>query len=208
MANVENGDLIKIEITGKLSDGSVFETTNEQLARDTGVWSNTSKYGSRLVIVGRGAMIAGLETEIPKMKIGESKKIHVDIDKAFGKKHSELVRVMPMKEFEKHGVHAMPGLMITIDGVPAMVKSVSSGRVMLDFNHPLAGQALDYEIKLLEIISDPIKKAEALADQFGGKVNVKGQEYVISGGIENSKAKGLEAALRACLGEKARVLIE
>ncbi|MFH0927220.1 MAG: FKBP-type peptidyl-prolyl cis-trans isomerase, partial [Candidatus Micrarchaeota archaeon] len=108
MADVKDGDLVKIEITGRLSDGSVFETTDEEIAKKEGIWSNTSKYGSRLVLVGRGAMIAGLEEEIPRLKVGEGKKIEVAVEKAFGKKHSELVRVMPLKEIERHGVRAMP----------------------------------------------------------------------------------------------------
>jgi len=210
MTRMEEGDLVKIELTGKLSDGSVFETTDENLAKSSRIWSNKSKYGARMVLVGRGAMIAGLEEEISKMKVGEKKKIIASVDKAFGPKHSELVRVMPIREFEKHGVNAIPGLMITMDGVPAMVKSVSSGRVMLDFNHPLAGQELSYDIHLLEVVNKPEEKAQALAQQFGAKLKIeadgKDKKVIIEKG-EVSKTKGLEASLKACLGDWAKISI-
>ncbi len=206
---IEQGDLVKIELTGRLFDGSVFETTDENIAKKNEIWSNTSRYGPRLVVIGRGAMIAGLEEEIPKMKVGDFRKVHVACDKGFGSKHSELVRVMPQKEFEKRGVRAVAGLMVTLDGVPAMIKSVSSGRVMLDFNHPLAGEELEYEVKLLEIISEPDKKANELANQFGAKIKIEQTNgkntIVVENGLENSKLRGLEASLHACIGDWAKV---
>jgi FKBP-type peptidyl-prolyl cis-trans isomerase SlyD len=206
---IEQGDLVKIELTGRLFDGSVFETTDENVAKKNEIWSNTSKYGPRLVVIGRGAMIAGLEEEIPKMKVGDYRKVHVACDKGFGSKHAELVRVMPQKEFEKRGVRAVAGLMVTLDGVPAMIKSVSSGRVMLDFNHPLAGEELEYEVKLLEIISEPDKKANELANQFGAKIKIEQKDgknsIVVQNGIENSKLRGLEASLHACIGDWATI---
>lgn len=209
MKGIEKGDLVKIELTGRLLDGSVFETTDESVAKSAEVWSNRAKYGPRLVIVGRGAMIAGLEEEIPLMRAGEKKSVRISVDKAFGPKHASLVRVMPMKEFEKHGVRAIPGLMITLDGVPALVKSVSSGRVMLDFNHPLAGQELTYEVHLLEIVNEPEKKAKELATQFGASIRIEpsgnGRKIIIEKGTESSKTKGLEASLKACLGDWATI---
>ncbi|MFH1306144.1 MAG: peptidylprolyl isomerase [Candidatus Micrarchaeota archaeon] len=213
MADISKGDLIRMELTGRLaSDGSVFESTDEELAKKAGIWSTASKYGPRLVIFGKGSMIAGLEEAVPKFEVGKENEIDVPPEKAFGKKYTELVRVMNQKEFDKQGVKPTPGLMVTIDGVPALVKSVSSGRIMLDFNHPFAGQELKYKIKMLEIIKEPEKKAEELARQFEAKIDIKEEggkkKVVILKGIETSKAKGLEAALRACLGNWAEVVIE
>jgi len=210
MANLQKGDLVRMELSGSLvSDGSLFESTDEQEAKDAGIWSNASKYGPRLVIFGKGAMIAGIEEELSKIEAGGKVEIIVPAAKAFGAKHPELVRVMPEKEFSSHGVRAQVGLMVTIDGVPAMVKSVSSGRIMLDFNHPLAGQDLKYKIKLLEIISEPKKKAHELASQFGCDVKVEGEgkgiSVILPKDVEASKRKGLEAALKASLGEWAKI---
>ncbi|PIT84662.1 peptidylprolyl isomerase [Candidatus Micrarchaeota archaeon CG10_big_fil_rev_8_21_14_0_10_45_29] len=210
MNKLQKGDLVKIELSGSLvSDGSLFESTDEKEAKDAGIWSNASKYGPRLVIFGKGAMIAGIEEELSKIEVGKEVEIIVPASKAFGEKHQELVRVMPEKEFASHGVRAQAGLMVTIDGVPAMVKSASSGRIMLDFNHPLAGQDLKYKIKLLEIISEPEKKAHELAAQFGCDVKVEGEgkgiSVILPKDVEASKRKGLEAALKASLGEWAKI---
>lgn len=210
MVKLSAGDIIRIEITGRLrTDRSVFETTDEKLALESGIHSSASKYGPRLVIVGKGAMIAGLEDVVPALEIGAARDIAVPADKGFGQRHAELVRVMPQKEFERHGVRASNGMMVTIDGVPALVKSASSGRVMLDFNHPLAGQDLDYSVKLLEVITDPAKKAQALAEQFDAQIKIEDMEsqrrIVVASAPDTSKAKGLEAALRASLGDWAKI---
>lgn len=213
MVKIGKGDLIRMELTGRLtSDNSAFESTDEETAKKEGIWSSSSKYGPRLVIYGRGAMIEGLEEEIAKVDIGKEAQVKVPASKAFGQRFNELVRVMPEKEFLKHGVTPSVGLMVTIDGVPALVKSVSSGRIMLDFNHPLAGQDVKYSIKLLEVISEPKQKAGELAKQFGSEVKVdenNGKRKVqISKSLEVSKAKGLQAALRASLGDWADIEIE
>lgn len=210
MVELTKGDLVRLEIVGKLcSDGSVFESTDEQVAKQSGIWSNASTYGSRLVIYGKGAMIAGIEERMPKLAIGKEEKFTIGAQKAFGPRFAELVRVMPLKEFERHGIRAEPGLMVTIDGVPALVKTVSSGRVMLDFNHPLAGQDLEYRLKLLEVISEPEKKARELAKQFGIEIEISAnngkKKITLKKGTQAQKAKGLEAALKASLGEWARI---
>ncbi|MFA5108302.1 MAG: FKBP-type peptidyl-prolyl cis-trans isomerase [Candidatus Micrarchaeia archaeon] len=212
MVKTGKGDLVRLELTGRLvSDNSAFESTDEKVAKDSGIWSDASKYGPRLVIVGRGAMIAGLEEAMQKLQLGKNEQIFIPADKAFGKRHNELVRVMPQKEFEKHGIQAIAGLMVTIDGVPALVKTVSSGRIMLDFNHPLAGQDLKYDIKLIDVISEPEKKAHELATQFEAKIEIKEngakKKIIIAAKTEQTKARGLEAALRASLGDWATIEI-
>jgi len=86
---------------------------------------------------------------------------------------------------------------VTLDGAIARVKSVTSGRVVLDFNHPLAGERVIYSIKVHEVIADDAKRAEALLASLG----VKGKISVVAGGIlvlleKGTDAKKAEAAKR------------
>jgi FKBP-type peptidyl-prolyl cis-trans isomerase 2 len=202
MVKLNAGDLVRIEYTGRLSsDHSVFETTDETLAQSSGLWSNTTVYGPRVVISGRGAMIAGLEAGLSTLAPGQSSKLHIKAEQAFGPRFPELVRIMPEREFAKSGVRAQPNLIVSIDGIPALVKSVSSGRILLDFNHPLAGQDLDYDVQLLEVITDPAQKAQELAKALGGQVLVDAKEktLIIPKSVPADKAKNLEGALKASI---------
>ncbi|MDE1798228.1 MAG: peptidylprolyl isomerase [Candidatus Micrarchaeota archaeon] len=202
MVQLNSGDLVRIHYTGRLSsDQSVFETTDEALAKSSGIWSDSTPYGPRVVIVGRGAMIAGLETGLQTLSAGQSGHFSIKADQAFGPRFAELVRVMPEREFAKSGVKAAPNLIVSIDGVPALVKSVSSGRIMLDFNHPLAGQDLEYDVQLIEVITDPAQKAQELAKALGGSVAVDAPSKTVSipKSVAPKVAQNLEAALKASL---------
>ncbi len=204
MVKLSAGDLVRIQYTGRLAgDQSIFETTDEQIAKAIGIWSTASAYGPRLVLYGRGAMIAGIEEALQTMAPGESREFHIPESKAFGQRFAELVRVMPQKEFLRHGLAPQPNLVVSIDGVPAIVKSVSSGRVMLDFNHSLAGQELIYHLQLLEVITEPAAKAKALAQVIGAlaevKVDEKKKVAVISKLLDSQKARQLQASLRSAL---------
>lgn len=200
MVEIEKGDLIRLEFTGYLSsDSSVFETTDAQVAKASGIYSEENEYGAKLIVYGQGAMVPGLEEAIPQLELDALAKIKVPTAKAFGPKHSDLIRVMNQKEFVKHGINPAPGLMVTLDGVPALVKSVSSGRIMLDFNHPLAGQDVEYSVKVLEVIREPQKKAAELAKQFGTDVKIEDKRVVMPKDLDQSKARGLQAALQSCL---------
>ena len=212
MPDISKGDLVRIAFTGRLaSNNSVFETTDEATAKSGQIWSSTTSYGPRLVIFGTGNMISGLEENISSMQIGQKKNFHIPQDKAFGPRFKELVRIMPEKEFARHNVLPAANLVVTIDGLPAVVKSITSGRVMLDFNHPLAGEELEYELELLEIITEPKEKAGALAKTFGteAKISEEGGKLKIEipSGLVPANARALLQALRSSLGERAEIIV-
>lgn len=213
MAQLSSGDLVRISYTGRLaSDKSLFETTDEQSAREGGIWSTASTYGPRLVVVGKSAMLKGLEESIQTLKPGQNGLFKIPADKAFGPRFPELVRMVSLSEFQKNGVQPQPGLVVMVDRVPATVKSVSAGRVMLDFNHPFAGQDVEYSVQLLEVFTDPAEKARALGSLFGIPVRVEKSgaknRIVVSEGKDAQKAKGLANALKASLGDWAEISIE
>ena len=74
--------------------------------------------------------------------------------------------MLPMKEFMKHKLNPIPGAMFNFDGKLARVLTVSGGRVMIDFNNPLAGKEVDYHIKVLKKVEDLNEKINALNDFF------------------------------------------
>lgn len=210
---LQSGDLVRIHYTGRLaSDGSMFESTDEESAQKGGIWSTASVYGPKLAIYGKGSMLAGIEEAVKTLKPGQSGTFKIEALKAFGPRFPELVRVMSESDFLKGGVKPQIGLIVMVEGIPATVKSVSSGRVMLDFNHSFAGQDVEYSIQLLDVISDSAEKVRSLSEHFGvsARIEKDGQKnkIAVSMGADKKKAEALSAALKAALGDWAEVVIE
>ena len=167
---VKKGDIVRIEYTGRLaSNGAIFDTTSAEIAKTAGIFDPSSQYGPKLVVFGSNSMIPGLEEAIVASKPGQTQDFRIQPEKAFGKRNPDLMRVLSEKEFRKQQVRLEIGMVVSLDGALAKVKSITSGRVVVDYNHPLAGEIIAYSLKVVEIISVPKKKAEAILETMGLK---------------------------------------
>ncbi|MCL5430693.1 MAG: peptidylprolyl isomerase [Candidatus Marsarchaeota archaeon] len=178
-----DGDFVEMEYQAWDADaGKLIATTYEESAKKEGIYSDKIKYGKVLVIVGSGGVIKGLDREIRKMSVGEEKEFTFKPEDAFGERSDDLVRVMPLSEFRAHDIDPVPGMEINIDNAPAIVKSVNSGRVVVDANNPYAGKNIKYKIKISSKLEDAAKKVEALGDTYSAKpskVEVKGKNATL-----------------------------
>lgn len=120
------------------------------------------------IIIGEGFVIKGLDEELEKMKVGERKVVEIPPEKGFGKRDSKLIKLIPLSEFKKNNTSPYPGMVIRANGLYGRVLSVESGRVKVDFNHPLAGKLLEYEIEIKEEIKDTEARVKALFEFFTG----------------------------------------
>jgi len=160
---VNKGDFIKLEMTGTAEEtGDVFETTSEETARERGIHSEERTYGPRLVIVGEGFVLRGLDSRLPGTPFGEEKEIEVPAEEAFGERNPANVQTIPYRVLRSKGVNPAVGAELEIDGRPVVVRSIGAGRVQVDYNHPLAGRKILYRVKVTEHITDDKKKYEAL----------------------------------------------
>jgi FKBP-type peptidyl-prolyl cis-trans isomerase 2 len=164
---VKIGDFIRLSFTGKLEDGTLFDTTEAQVAKDAKVFDERVNYRPVLLVVGRQQAIRGLDEAVIGMTVGQEKDINLPPEKAFGQKNPDLITVVPASYFSKEQMTPVPGMIVNINNQDGMVKSVGAGRVIVDFNHPLAGRDLRYHIKLVEILEDSAKKIKALFDDTG-----------------------------------------
>ncbi|MFH0956858.1 MAG: hypothetical protein V1813_03275, partial [Candidatus Aenigmatarchaeota archaeon] len=99
-----------------------------------------------------------------------------------GPRRPELTRVIPLSKFTEKNMNPFPGLWVNIDNRNCRIMSVTSGRVRVDFNHPLAGKELTYEIEIREEITDKKERIKALLDHYGlkGGVDADGKKNVIT----------------------------
>jgi peptidylprolyl isomerase/FKBP-type peptidyl-prolyl cis-trans isomerase SlyD len=160
---IENGDFVRLEFTGKIKEtGDVFDTTNEEVAKETGIFIEEKNYGPVPIVVGGNHLLKPMDEAIIGMNAGESKEIDVSPEDAFGKRDSKLVQLIPMKDFKKKGMNPYVGMELTLEGQKGRVLTISGGRVRVDFNHELAGKNLEYSIVVSEIIEGDEEKIKSM----------------------------------------------
>jgi FKBP-type peptidyl-prolyl cis-trans isomerase SlyD len=175
----------------------MVSTTNEEKAKQEKIYKQDMKYGKTLFIVGSPQNVKGLNKEIANMTLKESKKIELTPEEAFGEYNKDLVKVMHLSDFKSHEISPYPGLKVNIDNTIGTVKTVNSGRVIVDFNNDLAGKNIVYNVKVLEKINSDDDKIKALADSndiavdkvtvingsaeifFGSKINKYREEFIV-----------------------------
>jgi peptidylprolyl isomerase len=142
MAQAKHGDTVKVQYTGKLEDGTVFDTS---IDRDPLQFT-----------VGEGQLIPGFEQAVAGMNPGESKTTKVPADKAYGPHRKEMAHAVDRNQFPAH-LKPEVGQRLQLrqaDGrtMVVTVTDVSESSVTLDANHPLAGEDLTFDIRLIEIV--------------------------------------------------------
>ncbi|HKJ94935.1 MAG TPA: peptidylprolyl isomerase [Gammaproteobacteria bacterium] len=141
MATAKSGDTVRVHYTGRLDDGTVFDSSREREPLE--------------FTVGSGQVITGFERAVEGMEIGEARETRVEADDAYGERRDDLVLDLP-KEQVPEDMEIAPGMRLELrqpDGqaVPVTVAEVGDESVTLDANHPLAGQPLTFELELVEI---------------------------------------------------------
>jgi FKBP-type peptidyl-prolyl cis-trans isomerase 2 len=170
---MKSGDFVYIEYTAKVSDsGEVFDTTKEDVAKKEGIFNERIKYGPLPIIIDAGFTIAGLNDAIKEMNVGEKKKVLIPPEKAFGERNEELVRLIPEARFKEQDVDVIPGSYVMVNNLRGKIISVDGGRVKVDFNHPLAGKTLEYDVEIVRKIEDKEEKVKAIVNYFTGLEDV------------------------------------
>jgi FKBP-type peptidyl-prolyl cis-trans isomerase 2 len=166
----KDGDFVEIEYTvWDTANNNVISTTSAERAKKAEIFNDKMQYGPVLVILGSAGVIKGLNRELKNLEVGDEKKFNLKPEEAFGNRSEDLVRVMPLSEFKSRDVNPYPGLQINLDNVTAIVKSVNSGRVVVDANHPYAGKDVTYEVKVVKHLTSDSEKVDSLSKSYGVK---------------------------------------
>lgn len=158
----EDGDVVEIDYTGKTADGRVFDTTKKDVAEAEGMNPEEGAFGTARILLGAHHVIPGLEDAIRNMEPGDEDTITVEPEKAFGERDAGMIETISKRQFDDHGVTPHRGLMVEVDGRRGKVVSASSGRVRVDFNHPMAGKKVRYDLELHGVVDDVEECVEAV----------------------------------------------
>ena len=143
MGQAKHGDTVKVHYRGKLHDGSVFDATFDREPLQ--------------FTIGEGQIVPGLEEAVVGMNPGDSKTTELPVEKGFGPHREDLVVVVAKNKLADLDLEPKEGELISIpqsDGPPvdATVVEVTESEVTMDFNHPLAGEDLSFDIELVDIV--------------------------------------------------------
>ncbi len=179
MVAIKEKDFVELDYTGRLhGTGDVFDTTDEKVAKDNKLHDQNATYRPVIICVGKGHLIRGIDEQLVGKEVGKSYTFAVEPEKAFGKKNPKLLKLMSAAQFRKQEIAPQLGLQVSVDGRLGTIRSVTGGRVVVDFNHPLAGRALDYEVKVLRKVSSKEEQGKALMKFLFGQepVSVEAKE--------------------------------
>ena len=183
MVKIKKGDFVEIDYTGRLAfNDNIFDLTDEKLAKENNLFDKNMEYGPVVICVGEKNILEGLDEAIEGKETGKEFKITLKPEKAFGKKNPKLIKIISKGRFKDQEPY--PGLQIQLGNAIATVRNVSSGRVIVDLNHPLAGRELIYEVKIHEKI-DNVEKQLGCLLKFG--MLLKEKDYSVE--IKDNEAE-------------------
>ena len=160
---ISKGDFILVDLTGTVKEtDEVFDTTKEGAAKKAGKYKEGEVYRPMLVVVGDGWVLKGLDSMLVGLKVGKPTKITLKPSEAFGERDPEKVEVVPYTRLRIEKIVPKLGMAIKFKGREAIVRSIGGGRVTLDYNPPLAGKALVYDVTLRKVLRDSVEKVLAI----------------------------------------------
>jgi peptidylprolyl isomerase len=161
---LEKGDFILINYTAKVKEtNKVFDTTLEETAKKEHLHKEGELYEPKFVVIGEGWVLKALDESLPTMEVSKPKSVEIPPDKAFGPRDPEKIKRISLKQLLAKDVHNPTiGMRINYNGKMATIRSIGAGRVLLDFNPPLAGRTLIYDVTVPKKLGDNEEKVAAL----------------------------------------------
>jgi FKBP-type peptidyl-prolyl cis-trans isomerase 2 len=229
---IRKGDFVELDYTARLAeDGAVFDTTEVEEAKKAGMLhdheGHDHSHGDEehgqghlhredlkpvIVCVGEKQILPGLDAKLEGLALG-AHKITLGEDDAFGRKDAKKLRLMPIKLFKDQEIRPFVGLVLDVDGTRGVVRSISGGRVIVDFNHPLAGKKVEYSINIRRVVADRKEQLESVLRMLRfpySSIEVKEQDAEVRIKLElpAEVLKTLEEDLSRQTGLKVRFISE
>ncbi|MGH9996482.1 MAG: FKBP-type peptidyl-prolyl cis-trans isomerase [Nitrososphaeraceae archaeon] len=200
----DKGSLILLDYTARIKDnGEIFETTIEEDAKKSNLYDPTRQYEPRLISVGEGWVLKGLDEALTSTDVGQKLSIEISPDKGFGERDTNKVRMIPQRKLGEKANEIKVGDVVELDDRTGIVRYIGSGRVQIDYNHRLASRVLVYDVnvvKKIESNEDKIKyllKRRLPLDDEKAKIEHNNDTVVIELSEDISLLDGLQIIKKA-----------
>ena len=161
--SLQKGNFILVDYVAKVKEtGEVFDTTLEETAKKEHLFKEGDIYEPKLVVIGEGWVIKALDENLTTMEVDKAAVVEIPPDKAFGPRDPEKVKRIPLRQLLAKDITPTLGKRVEYGGKTATVRAVGAGRVLLDFNPPLAGKTLVYDATVKKKLETKDEKIAAL----------------------------------------------
>jgi FKBP-type peptidyl-prolyl cis-trans isomerase SlyD len=163
-AGLENGDFVELEYTARtVEDDRLVDTTDAEVAEEAEVEAD-QEFGPRTIVLGEDHVFEPVEQDILGHEVGDTGNVVVSATEAFGEYDDEAVRTVSKDKIPEDD--QFPGARVQVDGEEGFVETIIGGRARVDFNHPLAGDDIEYEWEVVDTVDDPEEQASGLIEMF------------------------------------------
>ncbi|WP_435115401.1 FKBP-type peptidyl-prolyl cis-trans isomerase [Halolamina sp. C58] len=164
-SGIQEGDFVRIDYNVRtVSDDRVVDTTRKDVAEEAGIDDDEYDFSPRIIVVGEGHVFPGVDDALIGGEVGDEGTVEIDAEDGFGEYDQEQVRTVSANKLDEE--NRRPGAQVQIDGDQGYVERVIGGRARVDFNHPLAGEDLEYEYEIVDVVEDDEEKAKGLLGMY------------------------------------------
>jgi peptidylprolyl isomerase len=160
---IETGTLVYVNYIAKVKDtNEIIEVTVEDEAKKLGVHDPSRKYEPKLIAIGEGWVLKGLDEALASANIGDKISVEIPPEKGFGQRDPTKVKMIPLRKFGEKASEVRVGDEVEVENKIGIVRFVGSGRAQIDFNHRLAGKTLIYDVDIMRKVETDKDKIIAL----------------------------------------------
>ncbi|MBI2145724.1 peptidylprolyl isomerase [Candidatus Woesearchaeota archaeon] len=204
---IQQHDFVDVDYTGKLPDGTIFDTTSEKIAKEHHLGEKRT-FGPIIICIGERQILPGLDQQLIGKELAKEYTVTLPPEQAFGKRDIKKMKIVPASTFREHKMEPHPGLQIDVDGEIGTVAQVSGGRVIVNFNHPLAGKEVSYTFTINRKVTDQQEQLKAFLQTAFGIPTDKLPITIQDGKATIELPLALPAEITSLLGKKLQELVK
>ena len=163
-SGIQRGDFVRLAYTMRTiedeGDGMVVDTTDEEVAEASDIDTDEYEFEPRIIIIGEGHVFEAVDEALVGGEAGDTGTVTIPAAEAFGEVDEDQIRTVSASKIGEDDRY--PGAQVQIDGDQGRIETIIGGRARVNFNHPLAGEDLEYEYEIIDVVEDRVEKAKGL----------------------------------------------
>ncbi|GAD52890.1 peptidyl-prolyl cis-trans isomerase, FKBP-type [Halarchaeum acidiphilum MH1-52-1] len=162
---LQAGGFIKLAYTARtVEGGDLVDTTDEEVAEEEDIDTEEQDFSPRTLVLGEGHIFEPVEEDIIGKEVGDTGTVVVPAEDAFGEYDESEVRTVSVDKIPEDDRY--PGAHVDIEGQHGHVETIIGGRARVDFNHMLAGEDIEYQYEIVDVVEDRVEKAQGLLSMY------------------------------------------
>ncbi len=164
-SGLQDDDFVRLAYTARTVEGDqLVDTTDPEVAEEEGIDTDEQTIEPRVIALGAGHLFESVEEDVMGKEAGDEGNVVVPAEEAFGGYDPDEVRTISAEKIPEDDRY--PGAHVDIDNQHGHVETIVGGRARVDFNHPLAGEDIEYDYEILEEVEDRVERAQGMLSMF------------------------------------------